>query len=109
MAWETRNGRGRYYTRSHKVNGQVIREYVGTGRGAEVAAMLDAQNAAERAVEQMRNREAVAHLRALDATMDAAHLWMQGELRGALQTQGYHQHKRGEWRRRREREDTSEV
>jgi hypothetical protein len=27
MGWD----RGRYYTRSRKVNGRVVREYVGTG------------------------------------------------------------------------------
>ena len=105
MAWETRKGQGRYYTRSRKVNGQVIREYLGTGFGAEAAAQLDAYDQAERAAQQMRNREAMTRLRDLDATMDAAFQQTQDELTAALQTAGYHQHKRGEWRKR--REDTS--
>ena len=33
MGWE----HGRYYTRSQKVNGRIVREYVGTGRVAELA------------------------------------------------------------------------
>ena len=33
MGWE----RGRYYTRSKKVNGRVVREYVGTGQLAALA------------------------------------------------------------------------
>jgi hypothetical protein len=38
MAWD----RGRYYTRSRKVNGRVDREYLGTGEAAERAARQDA-------------------------------------------------------------------
>ena len=38
MAWE----RGRYYTRSRKVNGKVLREYIGRGIAGQLAARLDA-------------------------------------------------------------------
>src|SRR5205807_1871348 len=38
MGWD----KGRYYTRSKKVNGRVVRRYVGTGRLAELSAELDA-------------------------------------------------------------------
>src|SRR5256885_1095839 len=32
---------GRYYTRSRKINGQVVREYVGSGPAADAAARSD--------------------------------------------------------------------
>ena len=44
MGWE----RGRYYTRSRKVNGRVDREYLGTGEAAERAARQDALARQER-------------------------------------------------------------
>ena len=44
MAWD----KGRYYSRSRKVNGRVAREYFGTGEAAERAARQDALARQER-------------------------------------------------------------
>lgn len=101
MAWETRNGRGRYYTRSVKEGGRVRREYVGCGPAAELAALLDAREREER--EQARDER-----RAEQEQWDAAErpLVELCELtdalaRAALLAAGYRRHDRGEWRRRR--------
>ncbi len=98
MAWETRNGNGRYYTRSRKVNGRVVREYVGCGRYAKLAAQIDARDREKRAQEAadwQAERDALAadraDMRALSAAVEAA-------VAADLAELGYHK-ERGEWRR----------
>jgi hypothetical protein len=41
MGWEVRPNGRRYYTRSRKVNGKVVRSYVGTGVVGQMAAAAD--------------------------------------------------------------------
>src|SRR5262249_21258480 len=95
-SWE----RGRYYTRSRKVNGRVVREYVGAGRVAELTAQLDAIERQERADKRADWLARWADLETLDDSLD--HLNELADLlaRAALVVAGFHQHKRGEWRRR---------
>jgi len=100
MAWETRGGRGHYYTRSRREAGRVVREYVGAGPVGELAAALDRRDRDERTDrrrDEIPDREAVA---ALDAPMAALHADVNTLVRGALLAAGFHRHK-GEWRRRR--------
>src|SRR5262245_3173357 len=97
MGWD----RGRYYTRSKKVNGRVVREYVGTGRVAELAAQMDALKREQRRLDALALREEKAQLTALDADMKALTQTTDLLARAALLAAGFHQHKRGEWRRRR--------
>jgi hypothetical protein len=104
MAWE----RG-YYYRVRRENGRVVREYVGRGRVAELMAKLDALDrkkaCEERRLDAETLRNEKAELDALDADLESlieitdllAHM--------ALVAAGYHQHKRGEWRKRRGRPD----
>lgn len=58
MGWETRKRGGRYYTRSRKVGGRVVREYIGTGPIAELIDEQDAAERTERAAEREQLRRA---------------------------------------------------
>jgi hypothetical protein len=100
MGWEKG---GRYYTRSKKVDGRVVREYVGTGRVTELVAQMDAANRQDREDERAALRAERAELDALDARVEALCKTADLVARAALLAAGYHQHKRGEWRRRRVR------
>src|SRR4051812_48497446 len=96
MGWE----RGRYYTRSVKVNGRVEREYVGAGLVAELAARMDERFRRLREAE----REAVrAEKASLDppTALDELNALADVLTRAILLASGCRQHKRGEWRKRR--------
>lgn len=102
MAWETRKGTaGRYYTRSHTVNGRTVREYVGTGAKGEAAACMDARRraaATDARIHAMSQRQ---RFRAADDRLAAYCADVDAQLRAALIAAGYRQHDRGEWRRKR--------
>ena len=51
MSWEARKGRGRYYTRSRRIGGKVVREYLGGGRIGEILAGFDMLKRDERLTE----------------------------------------------------------
>ena len=101
MGWESRRGQGRYYTRSRKVNGRIIREYVGTGLVAELAAQQDAEARAQRLAERARLQHEVTRWGAAAAPLTELSHLLDGLTAAALITAGYHQHHRGAWRKRR--------
>jgi hypothetical protein len=105
MGWD----RGRYYSLSRKVNGRVVREYVGTGHLAELAAQLDALERERKRQEAQAVYDEEAQRAALDADVQALIETTDLVARAALLAAGYHQHKRGEWRQRRERDDRAEA
>jgi len=97
MGWD----KGRYYTRSKKVNGRVLREYIGVGPVAAAVAQVDAlqrsARLAQRDVLKVEQAEAEAVEADLKAFLELTDLAVRAALTGA----GFHQHKRGEWRKRR--------
>jgi hypothetical protein len=97
MGWD----KGRYYTRSRKVNGRVVREYVGSGPVAALAAQMDALERERKEAEAAAWRAEKARLDALDADVAALIDLTDLLARAALRAAGFHQHKRGEWRKRR--------
>ncbi len=101
MGWERRRRGGQYYTRSRKIGGRVIREYIGTGPLAEIASKLDAIEREERTVEAERRRRHQERLESADAAVDALCHSAEVLARVALLAAGYHRHDRGEWRKRR--------
>jgi hypothetical protein len=97
MGWD----QGRYYTRSKKVNGQVVREYVGAGPLAGLISQADALERKLRDCELAARRAERAAAEALDVPVDRLYDLAELVARAALATAGDHQHKRGEWRKRR--------
>jgi hypothetical protein len=100
MAWEKR-GTKRYYTRSVRREGRVVRQYFGNGPVAELAAATDAERrlsreivARERRAEQGRYDAAFSPLQELCKVTDLL-------AAASLLLAGYHRHARGDWRRRR--------
>ena len=101
MAWETRQRGGRYYTRSKKVNGRVVREYVGVGPAAELAAASDAQVRAQRQAQQAAWRVEQERIESAIAPREEFCDVVETLARASLLLAGYHRHHRGEWRRKR--------
>jgi hypothetical protein len=101
MGWD----RGRYYSRSRKVNGRVVRQYVGGGRLGQIAARLDAIGRDVRQAARARQEAIRSEVEALDAALDELNAVADLLARAALLAAGYRQHNRGEWRKRRVRAD----
>ena len=102
MSWETRpSSPHRYYTRSRREGGRIVREYVGRGPHAELAAEVDqitrTWTREERELAR-RQREEEAEFEASIADVDEV-----GELlaRLALVATGHYRHHGGAWRKRR--------
>lgn len=103
MGWERRERGSYYYTRSTRVDGKVVREYLGNdifGACAWEWDDMQRRHREERAEMWANRREARA---ALDSEVDAFDGFVELAFRTALVLGGYHQHKRGEWRKRRVR------
>jgi hypothetical protein len=101
MGWEMRGGCGPYYTRSRRIGGRVVREYVGGGPIGQLAAALDAEDSARRKAEADSLREERAHDERDELLMAELCETVEAVTRAALMLAGYRRHNRGEWRRKR--------
>ena len=102
MGWERRQGGNWYYTRSRRVEGRVVREYVGRGEVAEASAQLDAAEREERRLKEEAFRAECARLEAMDQVTEEFSVLVDNLARVALVAAGYRKHNRGEWRRKRD-------
>ncbi len=106
MPWKQRGGRG-YYYRNERVGSKVVSHYVGRGNFAEAVSALIDEGQMCRAAERERIHREREAFDAADALLEdlseIAHLLLRAELLAA----GYHQHHRGEWRRRREQSSST--
>ena len=102
MALESRRRGGVYYYRSRRAGRRVLKEYVGAGRLAELAAAVDARERAERRAAEDAERAAMRRMDAADAEVDDLCHRVELLVRATLLAAGYHQHDRGAWRRRRD-------
>ena len=99
--WERRERGGLYYTRSRKQDGRVLREYIGLGPFAEHAAGTDALRRLRREEEAKAWRAERESLEALDRSVEELYEAAETLARATLFAAGYHQHNRGEWRKKR--------
>ncbi len=104
MGWEDRERGTRYYTRTRREGGRIVREYVGTGPIAEFAALQDEAERRHREEEARTWREEREDLERLDGTTEELCELAELLTRAALLAAGYRQHNRGEWRKPRERD-----
>jgi hypothetical protein len=102
MGWEKRDRGGLYYTRSKKVDGRVVREYVGGGTLGHIAALQDAQERQRREQEAALWKEERERLEALVAPVEDLCEATEILYRAALLSAGFRRHQRGQWRRKRE-------
>jgi hypothetical protein len=100
MSWEGRNGRGRYYTRSKRCHGRITREYIGTGKLAELIAEADKFERQQRHAELIRAKEHRAEEQSLEAALDEFCRLTDVAAHAMLAAAGYHEHK-GQWRKER--------
>jgi hypothetical protein len=102
MGWEKRERGGPYYTRSRKVGGRVVREYVGGGILGHLAALQDAQERQWQEEEAAVWNEERDSLEALVTPVEDLCEATEILYRAALLAAGFRRHQRGEWRRQRE-------
>jgi hypothetical protein len=104
MAWE-RRGNQKFYYRSRKINGRVVREYLGRGDRAKRADLEDAQRRETREKERAEGQT----WEAMDEHIAQLHQLTKLLSHSYLVNAGFYQHHRGEWRRRGENSVQTQI
>jgi hypothetical protein len=109
MAYEWRKGR-LYYYRKERIGSKVVSTYYGSASGelARLWSSLATIDRERREWERMERQFARAELAELASTPpELIELLAEAKLAAAaaLEAAGYHQHKRGEWRKKRGNKD----
>ena len=100
MSWE-QGPRGRkYYTRTRRVGGRCVREYLGNGPQAQAASAADALRHAQRQAQAAARRQEMERLRAVDGLVLELFEMASLVASAALVAGGFHKHG-GQWRNRR--------
>ena len=103
MGWEYRNGKP-YFYKKERVHGRVKSTYLGCGALAlfeEQIAELQQQRSEQERAERQQERAAFAALAApLPGVLETVEI-ARVATQQALQAAGYHQHARGQWRKKR--------
>ncbi len=92
---------GLYYYRSLRVGSQVTKEYYGGGEDALMIAELDAIKRETQTEREQAWKREQAELAAADTLVAELDAQVSDLMREELNAANFHQHHRGEWRRRR--------
>jgi len=101
MGWETRRNQ-RYYYYKQRLNGKVVSTYMGRGTAAELADGMGILTTDAMDVDRWERRQQRDNCKAQDAAEQTAFDTVETVFQQAMTDAGYHRHKRGEWRKRRE-------
>ena len=101
MSWDKRQRGGRYYVRSRRAHGRVTNTYFGNGARARAAARHDVAERARALRERRVQHDLDERISALERALDDFCRLTEALAALALAAAGYHQHHRGEWRKRR--------
>jgi hypothetical protein len=94
----------RYYYQRERVHGRIVYTYYGAGKLAPLVAEIDQIDHERRQQERWEGQMARSEFAELAAAPEDLTLLLEQAQRAAaaaLEAAGYHQHKRGEWRKKR--------
>ena len=97
MPWR----KGKYYVRSARRGDEIVTEYLGGGAAGLLAAAEDDRRRGRRQRRAHQIDAERARLELLEHPLETLNAVLDVLVRGALVARGYHQHDRGQWRKKR--------